>query len=124
MRFKPIADNGALRSLQNFTAETKDYSADEHQPEHVVQSSHGEHELPSHAEHAGDDENDSGSDFVDEGSTEERDDDVRERVDRIEQVELGLAQLLVVLVIVVLLDVLLQSLSGGWGTLGLSKQYS
>jgi hypothetical protein len=88
-----------------------------------VQSSHGEYELPSHAEHAGDDENDSCSNFVNKCSTEERNYNVGEGVDGIKQVELRLIQFLMILVLVVLLDVILQSLSEGWGTLGLSKQY-
>ena len=89
-----------------------------------MQSAEGEHELPQHAEHAGDDEDDPGADLVDERAADEGDDDVGEGVDGVEQVELGLAQRLAVCVLVVVLDVLLESLGGRARTLGLSKAYS
>lgn len=89
-----------------------------------MESSERTNKLPSHAEHASDDKDHSCPDAVDEGTADEGDDDIGEGVNRIQQIERKLLQLLVVFVLVVVLDVLLQSLGGEARTLGLSKQYS
>ncbi len=65
MGFKPVADNGALRSLKDLPSETEDDPPHEHKPEGVIKAAHAEDELPQHAEHASDDEDNSGSDTVD-----------------------------------------------------------
>jgi hypothetical protein len=124
VRFEPLADDGALRALEDLPADPEDHPSDKHQPEEVLESTECEHELPEYAEHAGEYEDHSGSDAVDECPSEEGDDDVGEGVDCVEEVEGGLSEGFVVSVFVVVFDELFECLRGRGGTLGLSKAYS
>jgi hypothetical protein len=115
--------DGALRALQHLSAHSEDHSPHDHYPKHVLQAANAEDELPNHAEHAGQDEHHPRPNAVDQRPSDQRNYDVGEGVDCVEQVELGLAQRFVVLVLVVVLDELLERLFGRRLTLGLSKAY-
>lgn len=123
MGLEPIADNCALRSLEYLSTNAKDHSADEHHPKDILETSKTKDKLSQHAEHAGNDEDNPGTNSVDERASSQRDDNIGEWIECVEEIELGLSEWLVSFVLVVFLDVLFQSLDEKSLTLGLSKAY-
>lgn len=110
MRFEPIADDGALRALQYLSTDSEDDSAYDHDPKHVLQSSQTEDELTDDAEHACNDENYPRADAIDKGTSYERNDDVGEGVDGIQQIKLGLSKWFVIGMLIIMLNELLERL--------------
>lgn len=111
--------------MQDLAADAEHNPADEHDRPLVPIASKAVYRLADHAEHRSDYEHDAGALRVDEDAAEQGHDHIGEGIQGIEQVELGLADgVFRVFLVVVLLDGSLQGLSEGMGTLGVSKQYS
>jgi hypothetical protein len=91
MWFEPVANDGALRSLENLSTEAEDNSADEHHPKDILEATKTKDELSQHTEHASDDEDDPGAYTVDECASSQWDDNIGEGIKCVKEVELGLA---------------------------------
>jgi hypothetical protein len=81
MRFEPVTDDSALRSLQNLAPDPKNYPTCQHQREHVVEPCYTEYELTKHTEQTSYNKYDPCSKFVNQGASDEGNNDVWERVD-------------------------------------------
>jgi hypothetical protein len=109
--------------MQHLSPDSEHHSPNQHDPERILVAADAEDEVAQHAEHGGDDQHDPRPVLIDHDASQERDDDVGEGVQSVEEVELELADVVAVLR-QVLLDGFLQRLASGILTLALSKQYS
>lgn len=80
MRFEPVADDSALRPLENLSTEAEDDPANEHNPKDVVETTITEDKLPQDAEHASDDEDNPGANAVNKYTSRQWDDNIGEGV--------------------------------------------
>ena len=80
-----------MTGMQDLSTYSEYHPACKHDREGVLKSPEAEYEMSPNAKGGCDDENPSGSDFIDEDASEEGDDDVGECIEGIEQVELRLA---------------------------------
>lgn len=96
--------------MQHLPSDPEHESSQQHYAPHVLDASHPEYKLPHHAETCGQDEGDAGALAVDEDAAQERDDDVGQGVEGIEEVELGFGHMFLPLIILVVLDGVLEGL--------------
>lgn len=93
--------------MKDLTTDSKNNSAQKHNGPDVRKPSNTVNSLPNDTNDTGDNEHDSRPDFIDHDTADEWDDDIGEGIERVEEIELGLAEFGGTVDVIVFLDVLL-----------------
>ena len=110
--------------MKNLPTNSKNNSTQKHNSPDVRKPSNTVNSLPNDTNNTGDNEHDSGPDFINHNTANEGYNDIGEGIEWVEEIELGLAEFGGTVDVIVFLDVLLEGLGRERSTEGVSKQYS